>query len=67
MAMFDYCQNELLNHSCRDYRNNNCDFCNVYRAYRKGIQTCAYEIEKQALHIGASASYLVDRKEQEQE
>lgn len=44
MARFDYCQFQLLNHSCQDYQVGNCDECNMYRAYKEGVRKCAVEI-----------------------
>lgn len=44
MATFDYCQFILLNHSCEDYQKDNCDNCNMYKAYKEGVHKCAVEI-----------------------
>ena len=44
MAMFDYCQFILLNHSCEDYQKDNCGNCNMYKAYMKGLEEGAVGI-----------------------
>jgi len=38
MARCDYCQYVLLEQSCYDYTHDNCDGCNVYKAYLKGAE-----------------------------
>ena len=38
MSRLDYCQNELIRHRCYDWKNNNCDGCNIFRAYCEGAR-----------------------------
>lgn len=36
MSRLDWCQNVLLKHSCYDWKNDNCDGCNIFQAYCEG-------------------------------
>ena len=36
MSRLDWCQNVLLKYSCYDWKNDNCDGCNIFRAYCEG-------------------------------
>ena len=36
MSRLDYCQYSLLNRDCYDWKNDNCDECNIFKAYCEG-------------------------------
>lgn len=33
---FDYCRIAFCHYTCEDYINDNCDNCNIYKAYQYG-------------------------------
>ena len=38
MSRLDYCQYSLLNRDCYDWKNDNCDECNIFKAYCEGAR-----------------------------
>ena len=38
MSRLDYCQRALIQRSCYDWKNDNCDGCNIFRAYCEGAR-----------------------------
>ena len=38
MSRLDWCKNILLNRDCYDWKNDNCDGCNIFKAYCEGAR-----------------------------
>lgn len=38
MSRLDWCKNILLSHDCYDWKNDNCDGCNIFKAFCKGAE-----------------------------
>ena len=46
MSRLDWCQNVLLKHSCYDWKNDNCDGCNIFQAYCEGAARAKRKMER---------------------
>ena len=38
MSRLDWCKSILLNRDCYDWKNDNCDGCNIFKAYCEGAR-----------------------------
>ena len=38
MSRLDWCRSVLLNRECYDWENDNCDKCNIFKAYCEGAR-----------------------------
>lgn len=38
MSRLDWCKSVLLNRDCYDWKNDNCDGCNIFKAYCEGAR-----------------------------
>lgn len=45
MSRLDFCQYELVD-DCYDWKNDNCDGCNIFEAYCEGARRAKYSIVK---------------------
>ena len=61
MSRLDYCQYSLLNRDCYDWKNDNCDECNIFNAYCEGARMAKASIVRckdcRQKHIGGSVTH----------